>query len=79
MDLIKKIFPLSFKYLGDVKSLIVGIAIYIIAAAVGCIAIGIASFIPLVGWLFATLGVILDLYVVGGIILHLLAFFKVIR
>ena len=79
MDLLKKIFPISFKYVKDVTSLIVGIILYLIVGAVGGLVIWLASFIPFVGWLVGALGGILDLYVVIGIVVQVLVFLKVIK
>ena len=42
MDLLKKIFPLSFKYVKDVKDLIVGIILYVIGGAIGGVALACA-------------------------------------
>lgn len=79
MDLIKKIFPLSFKYAKDVPNLITGIILYLIAAAVGGFIIWLASLVPLVGWLIGSLGSILDLYVAVGVVLQILVFLKVVK
>ena len=79
MDLLKKIFPLSFKYAKDVTALIVGIIIYLVVGAVGGLVIWLASGIPFVGWLVGALGGILDIYVVVGIVLQVLVFFKVVK
>jgi hypothetical protein len=79
MDSLKKFFPISFKYAKDVANLIVGIIIYLVVAAVGGFVIWIASLLPLIGWLIGALGGLLDLYVVIGVVLQLLVFFKVIK
>ena len=79
MDLIKKIFPLSFKYAKDVPNLITGIILYLIVAAVGGFIIWLASLVPLVGWLIGSLGSILDLYVAVGVVLQILVFLKVVK
>ena len=79
MDLLKKIFPLSFKYAKDVANLIVGIIIYLVAAAVGGFVIWLASLLPIIGWLIGALGGLLDLYVVIGVILEVLVFLKVVK
>lgn len=79
MDLLKKIFPLSFKYVKDVKDLIVGIILYVIGGAIGGVALAIVSIIPIIGWIFGALGGLIELYVVVGIVLQLLVFFKIIK
>ena len=35
MDLLKKLFPISWKYKSEVKDLVIGIIIYIIAGILG--------------------------------------------
>ena len=79
MDLLKKIFPLSFRYAKDIANLIVGIIVYLVVGAVGGLVIWLATGIPFVGWLVGTLGGILDLYVVVGIVLQVLVFLKVLK
>lgn len=79
MDMLKKIFPLSFKYLKDVPNLIIGIVLYIVAGAVGGVLIGLLSKIKIIGIIFGIVGGLIDLYVVVGIVILLLAYFKVIK
>ena len=79
MDLLKKIFPLSFKYAKDVANLIVGIIIYLVVAAVGGFVIWLASLVPIIGWLIGALGGLLDLYVAVGVILEILVFLKIVK
>ena len=79
MDLLRKIFPLSFKYAKDVANLIAGIIIYLIALAVGGFVIWLATFVPFVGWLIGALGGLLDLYVAIGVVLQFLVFFKIVK
>ena len=78
MDIMKKFFPLSFKYTKSVVDLIVGIIVYILVGAIGGAIIFIASLIPVVGILVGIVGWILDVYVAVGVILLILAFLKVI-
>lgn len=79
MDLIKKLFPLSFKYKKSVVDLIVGIVLYLIAGAVGGVVIWLASLVPIVGWLFGIIGGLLDLYVAVGVVILILAFLKIVK
>lgn len=79
MDLLKKIFPLSFKYAKDVANLIVGIIVYLVAAAVGGFVIWLASFVPIIGWLIGALGGLLDVYVAVGVVLQILVFLKIVK
>ena len=79
MDLLKKIFPLSFKYTKDITSLIIGIIVHLVVLVVGGFAIWVATFVPIIGWLIGALGGVLDLYVAVGAVLQILAFLKVIK
>lgn len=79
MDLLKKIFPLSFKYTKDITSLIIGIIVHLVVLVVGGFAIWVATFVPIIGWLIGALGGVLDLYVAVGVVLQILAFLKVIK
>ena len=79
MDLLKKIFPLSFKYTKDITSLIIGIIVHLVVLVVGGFAIWVATFVPIIGWLIGALGGVLVLYVAVGVVLQILAFLKVIK
>lgn len=79
MDLLKKIFPLSFKYTKDITSLIIGIIVHLVVLVVGGFAIWVATFVPIIGWLIGALGGLLDVYVAVGVVLQILAFLKVIK
>ncbi len=87
MDALKKLFPLSFKYTKDAANLVVGILIYIVvgilAGALIWLAGMVTGWIPvvgmLVGWILRVLGTLIDIYVVAGIVIQILAFAKVIK
>lgn len=79
METLKKIFPLSFKYIGDLGKILIGILIYIIVGALGGVLIGIVGSIPIIGIFAWILGAALDIYVVAGIIIQILAHCKVIE
>lgn len=86
MDMLKKIFPLSFKNVDTVANLVVGILIYlvvgIVAGAVIWLATAITGWIPaigfIIGWALGLVGGIIELYVLAGIIIQVLVFTKVI-
>ena len=79
MDLIRKLFPISFKYTASVGSLIIGILIYIVGGAIAGALIGLLAELPLIGWLFGLVGSLLGLYTTVGIVLEVLAFLKVLK
>ena len=81
MDL-RKLFPISYK-----QSLLVSVIIYLIQAVVAGLAIGFAGlltgWIPLVGvivgWVLRIISMLVEIYVVGGIIVSILLALKVIK
>ena len=79
MDILKKIFPMSFKFLNSVVDLIIGVLLHFIVACVLGGLISILAAIPVVSLIVAILGGLLDLYVVAGIVILLLAYFKVLK
>ena len=79
METLKKIFPLSFKFLESVANLIIGILIYLVVGVLIGVAIKIVSVIPVVGWIVGICGGLVGLYVLAGIIIMLLAYFKVLK
>lgn len=86
MDLLKKIFPISWKYKTEAKDLVIGIIIYIVAAIVGTVLLAIAGLftgIPvlgaILGILLRAIGALIEVYVIVGIVLEVLLFAKVIN
>ena len=79
MDSLKKIFPLSFKYVGSAANLVIGILIYLLVGIVGGFVIGLTAIIPIVNIVCGLLGALLDLYVVAGIVIQLLVHCKVLK
>ena len=84
MDLLKKIFPLSWKYAEDQHSFIVGIIAYLIAGFVFGLIAGLANtilgWIPLIGKLLSLalglVGGVIGAYALVGLILLILVYFK---
>ena len=76
MDILKKVFPLSFKFHGDKNKLVTGIFIYVILGVlVGSVGIGLLTVlipIPLIDWLLGTLATLVGVYTVFGIIVEVL-------
>ena len=87
MDVLKKIFPLSFQKAGSVGDLIIGILLYlvvgIVAGALIWLATMLTGWIPVVGalvaWLVGIIAAIIDIYVVAGIVVLVLAFLKLLK
>jgi len=78
MDLLKKVFPFSFKA-KDLGKFIVSLLIYIVIGVVGGLVIGLLAKIPVIGLLAGILGALLDLYGLIGIVLAILVFVKVVK
>lgn len=81
MDILKKIFPLSWKFTGSVANLIIGVLVHLVVGIVAGVAIGLVGIIPLplLGTILGLVGALVDLYVVGGIVIMFLAHFKVLK
>ncbi len=78
MDFLNKVFPFSFKCT-EKDSFIKALIIYIVAGVVSGIVIGLLSHIPFIGWIFALLGYLAEVYVTAGIVLSILVFTKVLK
>ncbi len=87
MDTLKKLFPLSFKYVKDVANLIIGILIYLVIGIVAGFVIALATMIvgwipilgALVGWALGIIASLMELYILAGIVIQILVFLKVIK
>lgn len=79
MDMLKKFFPFSFTAKNDVTALVVNIVIHLIAGVLIGFAIKLISIIPLIGFIAGLVGGVVDLYILVGIILSCLDYFKVLK
>ena len=75
MDMLKKIFPLSFQSKPDIASLVINILIQLVVSAVAGWVVGIVAALPLIGFIFG----LLSLYFMAGIVISLLDYFKVLK
>ena len=87
MDLLKKIWPMSFKNNDSVQNLVIGVVIYAVAAIIAGLILGVSGLVAglmpemlgkLIGLVLGAIGSLIDLYCVGGIVFKFLAYFKVI-
>lgn len=78
MDLLKKLFPLSFK-VSEAKDLVISIIVYAVIDVVCGVLIGLLAKIPLIGILFSLVGTLIGIYATAGIVLAILVFVKVIK
>ena len=90
MDNLKKLFPLSFRGDESVKDLVIGILIHLVVGIVAALLIWVGgfvaellSFLPIVGallgWVLRIVGIVVDLYIIAGIVLEILVYCKVIN
>ncbi len=79
MDLLKKIFPLSFRKKEGVAGLIINILIHLVADIICGFVIGILAKIPVVGILVGLVGGLVGLYFFVGIVLAILDYFKILK
>ena len=56
MDILKKLFPLSFKMTGSVANLIIGTIIYLVAEIIVGVVLGLLGAIPVVGVIVSLVG-----------------------
>ena len=87
MELLKKIFPFSFKKSDDVANLVISILLHLVAAILAGAVIGLATLIvgwlpvvgAIIGWALGGIGSLIELYVIAGIVIKILVYAKVIK
>ena len=80
MDTLKKIWPTPFKIAKkDVAALIIQIVILLVVGIVASVLIGVLNSIPIVKIFVGIVGVLVDLYVVVGIVLCVLKFLDIVK
>lgn len=78
MDTVKRLFPHAFSA-QDVKSLVVALLIYAVAAVVGGLILKVLGIIPIIGFITKIVGWLLELYCTAGVVLAILVFLKVVK
>lgn len=79
MDMLKKIFPFSFKEKKDIAALIINILLYLVGDIIAGFVIGLLASIPLIGIVFSLVGSLVGLYCLAGLVLSCLDYFKVLK
>lgn len=79
MDMLKKIFPLSFSFADTLVNLVVGIVIYLVVPAVASVILGLLAKIPLLGILFAVVNWVIGIYAFVGLVLLVLVYLKLVK
>jgi len=79
MDILRKIWPLSFRYesKGPVKPFVITLVIYVVASLVIGIISGILSFVPVLGTILNIVNYVCDIYITAGIVFAILSFIGV--
>lgn len=78
MDLLKKVFPISFR-VSEVVGLVIALIIYVVLDVVCGVIIGFLAGLPIIGILFTLVGSLIGLYGLIGIVLAILVFCKVLK
>ena len=72
MDALKRYFPFSFKGKKEIKDLAVNILLYLAAALIVGLVMGLFSGVPVLSLLFGIVGALAELYVIFGIVLSVM-------
>ena len=79
MDILKKIFPLAFRFTGAVSILVIGGIIYLAAAAGLGVLLGFVGQLPLMKLVADLTSSLVGLYSTGGIVIMFLYHFYVLK
>ena len=87
MDVLKKIFPCSFKYTKSIGNLIVGIIVQALLAILAGFGIGLATLLtgwlpivgPILAWALGVVSGLIGFYVLVGIVIQVLVFLNIIK
>ena len=71
MDVLKQLFPLSFK-VKDSNDCVISVIIYLVVSILFGAVVAILDFIPVINVLLGVLGSLVGVYCVAGIILSIL-------
>ena len=78
MDVLKQLFPLSFK-VKDSNDCVISVIIYLVVSILFGVVVAILDFIPVINVLLGVLGALVGVYCVAGIILSILKITKVMK
>ena len=79
MDILKKIFPLSFRFTGSVSNLVIGVIIYVVASAILGVTLGFLAQLPLMKLVADLTSSLVGVYSTGGIVIMFLYHFHVLK
>ncbi|MBQ7345080.1 MAG: hypothetical protein IJW45_03340 [Oscillospiraceae bacterium] len=80
MDILKSLFPFSFKVKEkDTNALVISIIIYVVLMVLSGVAMTLLGLIPVVNLLVGIVGWVLEVYCLTGIVLAVLNFLNVLK
>ena len=79
MNILKTLFPISFRFADSVANLIIGILIYLVGGAIAGTVIGFFPAIPLISDILSLVSYLLGIYCFAGIVIEVLVFVKVLK
>ena len=79
MEMLKKIFPYSFKEKKDIAALIINILIQLVINIVVGVVVGVLALIPVVQIIAGLVGGLVGLYFFAGIVISILDYCKVLK
>lgn len=78
MEFLKKVWPFSFET-KDVTNLVVKAILYVLFLTVASVLMGVLSNVAVINVIFYVLGSLVDLYVLVGLVVLFLSYFKVLK
>jgi hypothetical protein len=78
MELLQRIFPLSFGK-KDLAGLIITILIYLVVGAVLGAVVALLAKIPIIGFIFALIGSLIGIYIFAGLVILILVYLNLLR
>jgi ABC-type xylose transport system permease subunit len=78
MELLQRIFPLSFGK-KDLAGLIITILIYLVVGAVLGAVVAFLTKIPIIGFIFALIGSLIGIYIFAGLVILILVYLNLLR
>ena len=79
MDILKLLFPFSFRYKKDITQLFLNILTYLAAGLVAAILISLTAKVAVLGMIVGLIGGLVDLYILAGIVVCVLDYLKILR
>ncbi|MBE6889282.1 MAG: hypothetical protein E7485_04640 [Ruminococcaceae bacterium] len=87
MDILKTLFPISYKKSDTVNNLVIGILIYVVIGIIAGALIALPAMllggIPVVGtilcWVLGIIGSLVGLYTLAGVVIIVLVYLKIMK